>query len=69
MLNRIGIAVVIAIAVTIGCYFLGAILTAIHGIAVAVTVGDFLKNYGAVIGILAGLWSFFGGAVAPKGKE
>lgn len=59
MFKRIGLAIVIAIAVTIGCYFLGAVIGTLDDVKIAVTTGDFLKHYGAAIGILAGLYSFF----------
>lgn len=58
MLNRIGLAIVIAIIVTLVCILLGGILLALN-IAIATTVGDFLKDYAGAIGILAGLWHFF----------
>lgn len=61
MLSRLVLAVVVAVVVTLACILLGAILTALT-VSVAVTVGDFLKTYAAVIGILAGLWYFFSGA-------
>lgn len=65
MLSRIILSVIVAIAVTLGCFLLGAILVALK-VDIAVTVGDFLKNYGGVIGVLAGLWFFFTGNTWPK---
>lgn len=65
MLKRIILAVIVAIAVTLGCYLLGAILAALK-VDIAVTVGDFLKTYGSVIGILAGLWFFFTGSTTAR---
>lgn len=60
MLARIALAVVVAVVVTLGCLLLGAILAALT-VQVAITIGDFLKSYSSVIGILAGLWFFFAG--------
>lgn len=60
MLNRIALAIVVAVVVTLACILLGAILSALK-VDIAVTVGEFLKSYGAVIGVLAGLWHFFSG--------
>lgn len=60
MLNRLIVSLVVAIVVTLGCMLLGAILVAIH-VDIAVTIGNFLKSWAAVIGVLAGLWHFFDG--------
>jgi uncharacterized membrane protein len=60
MLNKLGLAVVVSVVVTLACILLGAILIALK-VEIAVTVGDFLKQYAAVIGVLAGLWQFFSG--------
>lgn len=58
LLNRVILAVVLAVAVILACILVGTLLNDIH-IEVATTVGDFLKTFGAAIGILAGLWYFF----------
>jgi len=58
MLSKLILAVVVAIVVTLACYLLGAILIALK-VEIAVTIGTFLKSYGGVLGILAGLWYFF----------
>ncbi len=60
MIAKLVLAVVVAIAVTLGCILVGSILVTID-VAIAVTVGDFIKRFGAAIGILAGLWYFFAG--------
>jgi hypothetical protein len=60
MLSKLALSVVVAIVVTLACILLGAILIALK-IDIAVTIGDFLKNYGAVLGVLAGIWYFFTG--------
>lgn len=65
MIRRIVLAVIIAVAVTLGCMLLGAILTGL-GISVAIQVGGFLTTYGPAIGILAGLWHFFTGSPEIK---
>ena len=60
------LAVVVAVVVTLACVLLGTILQSLT-VAVAVTIGDFLKTYAAVLGVLAGLWWFFvGGFNFPK---
>ena len=60
MLKRIGIAVVLAVGVGLGCMLLGAIFTALK-VDIAVQVGEFLKEWGFVIGVLVGLYHFFTG--------
>lgn len=61
MLSKLVLAVVVAVVVTLACYLVGAILLTLK-VAIAVTVGDWLKSYGGVLGVLAGLWHFFGGS-------
>lgn len=65
MLSKIVLAVVVAVIVTLGCMLIGGILITLS-VAVAVTVGQFLKDYGTVIGVLAGLWFFFSNASFPS---
>jgi hypothetical protein len=60
MARRIILAVLLAIIVTLACLLLGAILITLK-VEIAVTVGKFLKDWSAAIGVLAGLWSFFAG--------
>ena len=62
MIAKLALAVVVAVVVTLGCFLLGGILDALK-VQVAITIGDFLKSYGSVIGILAGIWYFFAGGV------
>lgn len=62
MLSRIGIAVVVGVAVFLGCILLGILLVALKA-DFAVTVGNFLKSYASVIGLLAALYRFFTGKV------
>lgn len=65
MIGRIILAVVVAVAVALACILLGTILIAIK-VDIATTVGQFLKDYSAAIGILAGLWHFFVGSPKPS---
>ena len=60
MLSRLVLAVVVAVVVTLACILLGGILISLT-VAVAVTVGTFLKNYAGVLGVIAGIWYFFAG--------
>lgn len=60
MLSKLILSVVVAVVVTLACYLLKAILAGLN-VAIAVTIGNFLKTYGSVLGILAGLWYFFEG--------
>jgi len=57
LITRIVLAVVVAVAVTLGCILIGGILSTLK-VAVAVTVGRFLENYGSVIGVCYGIWFF-----------
>lgn len=61
MIQRLVLAVVVAIAVGLICLLLGAVLESI-GVPIASTVGAFLKAWAWVIGLLAGLWHFFAGS-------
>lgn len=61
MIRKLILAVVVAVVVTLACYLLGDLLSALS-VPVAVTIGHFLKSYGGVFGILAGLWYYFVGA-------
>lgn len=60
MLSRLVLAVVVAVVVTLACALLGAILSSLD-VTIAVTIGGWLKQYDAVLGILAGLYWFFSG--------
>lgn len=57
---RLALAVVVAVAVTLGVILLGIILISIN-VGIAEAVGGFLKTYAAAIGVLAGIWFFFKG--------
>jgi hypothetical protein len=60
MISRIVLAVVVAVAVGLGCMLLGGILASLN-VPIAVTVGSWLTSYGWVLGVLVGLWYFFRG--------
>lgn len=62
MIRKIILAVLVAVIVTLACILLGTILSAIT-IQVAITVGNFLKTYSSVIGVIAGLWYYLTGTV------
>ncbi len=68
MLARVVLAVVVGVVVTLVCALIGSLLGTIKEVALAVTVGDWLKHYGAVLGILAALWWGFAGYTWPKRK-
>lgn len=63
-ISRIVLAVVVAIAVGLACILIGTILAAL-GVPIAETVGGFLRSWGWVIGVLAGLWWYFSGRTSP----
>lgn len=64
MLSRLILAVVVGVVVTLVCILVGSLLVTLK-VDLAVTVGDFLHNYGGVIGVLAALWYFFSGQTWP----
>lgn len=61
MIARLILAVVVAVVVTLVCILAGSILGTL-GVQIAVTVGNFLKQWSAALGVLAGLWYFFSGS-------
>ncbi len=65
MLSKLVLAVVVAVVVTLACILVGAILVTLK-VDIAVTIGQFLKDYAGVFGVLAGLWHFFSGASWPR---
>lgn len=66
MVSRTVIAVIVAVAVSLGCILLGMILGSL-GMPIASTVGAFLTQWGYAIGVLCGLYQFFaGGVVWPR---
>ena len=65
MISRLVLAVIVAVVVTLACILLGGILIDLK-IDIAQTIGAFLRDYGSVLGILAGLWYFFSGQTWPR---
>lgn len=65
MLSRVVVAVVIGVVVTLACVLIGSVLVSLK-VDVAVTVGDFLRSYSGVIGVLAAIWHFFSGTEWPR---
>ena len=61
---RLVIAVVVAVLVTLGCILVGGILVTLD-VEIAVTIGEFLKKFSTVLGVLAGLYHFFAGGWTP----
>lgn len=62
MLSRVVLAVVVAVVVGLVCILVGSILNTLN-VPIAATVGGFLVAYGWALGVLAGLWHFFGGGM------
>lgn len=60
MIARVVLAVVVGVVVALVTILVGGLLTDLR-VDFAVTVGDWLQKYGAVLGLLAGLWYFFSG--------
>ena len=61
MIQKLILAVVVAVVVTLGCVLVGSVLISLS-VAIAVTIGSFLKEYSTILGVLAGLWFFFRGS-------
>jgi len=57
-LRKLILAVVVAVAVGLGCILLGGILASLN-VPPAEAVGHFLSAYAWVLGVLAGLWFYF----------
>lgn len=60
MLNRVVMACVIGIVVFLVCVLVGGLLVS-TAVPFVVVVGNFLKNFASLLGLLAALASFFGG--------
>lgn len=50
-------ALVVGIAVTLGCFLLGTLLMGIE-LSLAAAVGAFFRQFASTIGFLAALWFF-----------
>lgn len=61
MLSKLVLAVVVGVIVTLACVLVGDLLDALT-VQLAITIGNWLKTYSAVLGILAALWYFFSGS-------
>lgn len=61
MLSKLVLAVVVGVIVTLACVLVGDLLDALT-VQLAITIGNWLKTYSAVLGILAALWYFFAGS-------
>ncbi len=60
MIQRLVLALVVAVVVGLGLILLGDVLVTLK-VPIAVTIGGFLAEWGWVLGVLAGLWYFFRG--------
>lgn len=58
MIARIALSLVVAVLVGLGVILLGIVLSSL-GVEIAAKVGDFLRSWGQVIGVAAGVWYFF----------
>jgi uncharacterized Tic20 family protein len=68
MVSRIVLAVVVGVVVALVCVLVGGLLATLE-VSFAVTVGNFLKSYAGVLGLLAALWyAFSGGFGWPNRK-
>ena len=61
MIARIVLAVIVGVVVGLLCLLLGTILGSL-GIPIAEAVGHWFREWGWVLGVLAGLWYFFAGS-------
>ncbi len=61
MLNRLVLAVVVGIVVSLVCIFVGALLAEATAISWVVATGKFLQTYAALLGLLAALYHYFSG--------
>lgn len=64
-ITRIIQAVLVAVVVGLIFIFLGMVLVTLK-VPIAVTIGGFMQEWGWVIGVVAGLWFYFGGGSFPK---
>lgn len=64
-ITRVIQALLVAVVVGLICILLGGVLVTLK-VPIAVTVGGFMQEWGWVIGVVAGLWFYFGGGAFPK---
>lgn len=60
MITRLILSVVVAAAVGLVCILVGTVLVTLN-IPITDAIGSFLRVWGWVVGVLAGLWYFFTG--------
>lgn len=65
MLSRVVLAIVVGVIVALACVLIGGLLATLD-VDFAVTVGDWLKRYASVLGLLSALWHFFSGTGWPR---
>lgn len=58
LIGRIVLAVVVGVVVYLVCLLVGPLVSDLHA-SFAVTIGNWLSNFAAVLGLLAALWFFF----------
>lgn len=61
MLSPVIQAVVVGIIVWLVCILVGGLLVAAVPLSWVDTIGNFLVNFGALLGLLATLWYYFSG--------
>lgn len=62
MIGRIALAVIVGLAVGLGCLFVGMLLGSLN-VPPAEAVAGFLTTFAWAIGVLAGLFHFFRGSL------
>lgn len=60
MLSRIALSIIVGIAVSLLCVFVGGLLITVE-IALVAATGAFLNTFAGLLGLLAALWYFFSG--------
>lgn len=58
MIRKLVLAAVVGVTATLVCVLVGTLLIAVN-VSLAVTIGSFLKDWAAAIGILAAIWFYF----------
>ena len=65
MIQKIVIAILVAVIVGLLCIFLGTVLGSINA-PITEAIAGFLKTWGWAIGVIAGLWYFFAGGLPSR---
>ena len=63
MIRRIVLAVIVAVVVGLVCLLVGSLLASLSVPPLAV-IGGFLVEFCWLLGVLAGIWHFFGGSLS-----